>query len=198
MGDSIRVGYDLQLNNQRLAADLLSAFKDLESAGASDHMIFDLIERARTYASVVDLKHGGARNPIVRLAHAAVRVVESEEAEQGPDDGADDSPVPADFDAFLTDDQVKEAIGLAASYGVNQRLMLHALTRGGEQLVEGFRQGFAENDGKELFGLLDAIQDYTGHLKNLLNLCKTMQARLVIVGQALAAEAASEPEMYPA
>lgn len=84
-----------------------------------------------------------------------------------------------EFDAAITDQQLKEMEKVAHGFGINRRIMFVVLARSKEQLVAP-----AVEDDEKMeapFDMYEAMDAYIDHLKRLTGIAETARARLLVV-----------------
>ena len=89
-----------------------------------------------------------------------------------------------EFDAAITEQQVKEIEEVAHRFGINRRLALVVLARSKGQLVEPSPKD--DKTAQVPFDMFEAVDAYIDHLKGMTEMAKTAKARLVVVCSAVA------------
>ena len=91
-----------------------------------------------------------------------------------------------EFDAAITDQQLKQMEKLAHGFGINRRIMFVVLARSKAQLVAP-----AVRDDEKMeapFDMYEAVDAYIDHLKRLTDIAETARARLLVVCSTVALE----------
>ncbi len=96
----------------------------------------------------------------------------------------DDASMP-DFTPLLTKEQMATVEKTAHDFGINRRVALATLTRSRAQLMAGGGAS-PENVGKTLLAMIDSVENFRDHLKDLQEVAETAWARLMVAAETLA------------
>lgn len=85
-----------------------------------------------------------------------------------------------DFAPLFTDADVGKWDAMAMQFGANRRIALSVLRLSKQQCMTGHSGNLSlEEAGNALMGMEKAVADYKGHLKEMLEVAETAQARLI-------------------